>query len=223
VKRLFRHLFTFCSAASLVLCIAVCVLWVRTGASTRTDSIVWGESGVYRLLEFSGDDAAYKILRDPGLPTTPRQWRSLPRGWLPPPRPSNPKSLPQGSVTWIMPSPSHLENGLFTQSNAVEAGSERPFAAASYGGVPRLGFEHASLNGWYGPGTSLTSYRFSYFLLLIPSAVLPAIWLYLLAIRRWRFGRFGPGLCRRCGYDLRASPERCPECGTAASAVKGTA
>ena len=47
-------------------------------------------------------------------------------------------------------------------------------------------------------------------LLAIPFIILPMIWAirFVAHRRRWR-----EGLCQRCGYDLRASPARCPECG----------
>lgn len=87
------------------------------------------------------------------------------------------------------------------------------------------------LKGWNLPGISCTErwvaleptqpsrfdYRFTrtitidYWLLATVSAILPLVWI----IRAWRRrrNRFGPGMCENCGYDLRASAGRCPECG----------
>jgi hypothetical protein len=66
--------------------------------------------------------------------------------------------------------------------------------------------------------SALKSKRIEYISIVIPdfalvlvTGIMPAI----VMIRRWkRRARSGSGQCSKCGYDLRATPERCPECGT---------
>jgi hypothetical protein len=48
-----------------------------------------------------------------------------------------------------------------------------------------------------------------------PTTLLPLLWL---SSHQKRLRRQRTGFCRRCGYDLRATPDRCPECGTPAPA-----
>jgi hypothetical protein len=47
------------------------------------------------------------------------------------------------------------------------------------------------------------------FLLPLPTLLLLLIYAATKVIQRNR----APGLCPTCGYDLRATPDRCPECG----------
>jgi hypothetical protein len=55
---------------------------------------------------------------------------------------------------------------------------------------------------------------FAWRVLALLAGSLPVANLALTAIRRVRQHRRDRNLCEACGYDLRASPDRCPECGT---------
>lgn len=47
------------------------------------------------------------------------------------------------------------------------------------------------------------------------AAAMPGTWLARKWLANRPAARLKRGLCPRCGYDLRATPDRCPECGTA--------
>ncbi|HEY7089011.1 MAG TPA: hypothetical protein VH518_13030 [Tepidisphaeraceae bacterium] len=64
------------------------------------------------------------------------------------------------------------------------------------------------------PGTK-TIVFIPHWLLALVFAVCPSWW--LLRERRRRAALRAVGRCKTCGYDLRATPDRCPECGTVAA------
>ena len=74
----------------------------------------------------------------------------------------------------------------------------------------------------FGAGTTLGGGRYGsvpFWFLVLVFAVPPALILRSELRRR----RSGPGRCAACGYDLRATPDRCPECGAVPTGVPPTA
>jgi hypothetical protein len=62
---------------------------------------------------------------------------------------------------------------------------------------------------------------FPHWSIVMATSLLPAARLRSM-LRAFRRRQRLPGLCPTCGYDLRATPDRCPECGTAADAPPHT-
>jgi len=75
-----------------------------------------------------------------------------------------------------------------------------------------MGFSFA---GFYYENTASPS-RLGWHTIAVPYWFLIFILMIIPALRYWRRRARMSGLCRKCGYDLRATPARCPECGTAA-------
>ncbi|MGE5608955.1 MAG: hypothetical protein ACM359_06860, partial [Bacillota bacterium] len=104
---------------------------------------------------------------------------------------------------------STLPFGLSWASNADPAGQARPTWRW-------LGFQGLVWNPPPMTHPDLASVyvvEVPYEFLIVLACVLPLLWLWRFAVYLARKPRRDEGLCPSCGYDLRASKERCPECG----------
>jgi hypothetical protein len=180
-----RRVFTVLTALSLLLCVAVCVLWVRSSRAVQ-DHVVWrGET------TFMAQSKANRLwlqrwrMADP-MPTRPAssdlKW--VLRGTTNPPY----QPITPIEVGYTPPPPS-LTNGFGFGWPESDLGTSRE--GRSRGSREMLAVPHWSL--------------------LAVLTIAPAAWLLRRVRTRWRLRE---GLCPVCGYDLRATPGRCPECGT---------
>jgi hypothetical protein len=88
--------------------------------------------------------------------------------------------------------------------------------AGAWGDARRHGIYHFGFGVWRHeailPSAGSVMIPQSFFLMAL--AIPPLVWL------RHCWQQMRCGLCRACGYDLRATPDRCPECGAVTASEK---
>jgi hypothetical protein len=172
---------------SLLLCVAASVLWVRSYAGS--DYLAHGRSGVSST-EHSVTGISHQITWTRGqiqITKSEMTSYSLRIGVAVPPKRSywSYGRLGKGHLYWD----SLPERTMWNRLGFAEI---RTGWMSSFADESRKGF---AIPAW---------------LPVLAFGLWPALW--IVRVVRWR-SRLGVGHCRECGYDLRATPKRCPECG----------
>jgi hypothetical protein len=190
-----RRLFTVLSALSLLLCVAVVAVWVRSFG------------GVDVLSREAGFDAEGLVVTSSSdsLKWTPRGI-VLRRTFR-----ANPQRDAAGVAYWVhgLQPRWHLER---LPPPRFLQWYDRPTPRSFWN---RLGFYFIDVTtGWSGATERTRVWIVPVWLPVLAFAALPAARVTAGLRRRWRRRRQQrSGRCAACGYDLCATPGRCPECG----------
>jgi hypothetical protein len=180
-----RRLFTLCAALSLLLFAAVCVAWVRS--YRMTEQLAWRRTDGYRAIRSAhGSVVVVLDISD---------WSNQP-----------PASY---GLSYTREPPSAAVNALIDMLVLnVDPGD-------TWVEWRRGGFVWYRWSGRFG-GSSIARGIAPFWSLAMITALLPTAWgtsRLRSRVRARRLGRLRR--CTSCGYDLRATPGRCPECGLA--------
>jgi hypothetical protein len=182
-----RRIVNLLTALSLVLCVAVLALWVRSylrvDVAGRTAMWPEGQNWYWRDWHLWSADGGVRLMSEGFLVNSTSfadQWaQKVGRGYW--------NASPPGQNSPREPFPRNLWFDLWSQRK----------------GNNRVGPEVI-----YSDDLNV---RVPYWAMAVAAGIAPALWLIHARSRR---KRLRSSLCPACGYDLRASPERCPECGT---------
>jgi len=199
MRRFLTWAFNFTAAVSAVLFLATCALWPYSyWFRDEVERDVWshGDLQSYQLRSSMGTLMIAKITKF--MPNDGDQWDGTPC------------PIPGGGLKLYQTRP----------GEDPRAGPE--FTDGSFG--DQRGFRHIVVKSKpifrpeFVPDFAMefSAVTFPIWVLVTPLSLLPASWL----LCRWRRSRCPRlGLCLFCGYDLRATLERCPECGTVSPRV----
>jgi hypothetical protein len=176
--RVKRWLFTILSAVSLLLFVAVVVMWVR---SYRTKDAYSGSDG-FRMQAL----VSHRGWMSWSVQHVSQQGQSWPWQWI---------------------------------SDHADRAAVAEITLPSWQQRLGIGWENYSDPGGANGGLN---FRFSarylaYRILAAVFVLLPAVWTVRMLRRTHAPSR---GHCATCGYDLRATPGRCPECGMVAEEAR---
>jgi hypothetical protein len=193
-----RRLLNLLTALSLVVCVATCALWVRSYRAGDVVGLRRSDRGHHTLIDCSAQSS---------------------RG--------------QVAFRWYRNTMTDLSTFDYFQARRAWDGAYRAvhgkfWSIQSIGGGDRLRESRAFGFAWLRYRVNRPDYDDEAQAFVLPlwfpamlTAIAPARW-SANTVRRFVAGRRDRrrGHCRRCGYDLRSTPARCPECGTAVSTLE---